>query len=192
MFQRHRLPPPCWQRFSEKYGHLLAGIPRAGDCIPPGPLLYKQAQRADDSSASSMDGWAPGDLKRLPPFAWTQRARLLRLCATKRRWPSSYYRLSSPALRKFDKMDPNANHQPPLPLDHRLISVYAALYRVESGAWYRNHIDWLLGWIPKECFGGFTLQRMLRICLGYAGSNGTCCHARPSVGHCPFRLLQIL
>ena len=51
-------------------------------------------------------------------------------------------------------MDPDANHQPPLPLDHRLISVYSALYRVESGAWYRNHIDWLLGWIPKECFGG--------------------------------------
>ena len=51
-------------------------------------------------------------------------------------------------------MDPNANHQPPLPLDHRLISVYSELYRVESGTWYRNHIEWLLGWIPRECFGG--------------------------------------
>ena len=34
------------------------------------------------------------------------------------------------------------------------LSVYAALYRVESGAWYRNHVTWLLSWIPKESFGG--------------------------------------
>jgi hypothetical protein len=101
-----------------------------------------------------MDGWKPIELKCLPPYAWHTRAILLKLCASKRRWPTSYYRVPSPALRKYDKMDANANSEPPLPLDHRLLSVYSALYRIEGGAWYRNHVEWLVSWIPAECYGG--------------------------------------
>ena len=128
----------------QKSKQYITNIPRAGNRMPDGPALYKQAQRANDKSSSSMDGWRPIELKCLPPSAWVQRARLLELCAELGRWPDPYYRVPSPALRKYDKMDQNANHEPPLPLDHRLLSVYSALYRVESGAWYRNHISWLL------------------------------------------------
>ena len=38
-------------------------------------------------------------------------------------------------------------------LDHRLLSVYSQLYRIEMGAWCKNHACWLAENIHKDCVG---------------------------------------
>ena len=57
-------------------------------------------------------------------------------------------------LRKFDKKQPESDSGPPDPLDHRVLSIYSAVYRVEAGAWVRLFIPWLMKWIPAASYGG--------------------------------------
>ena len=82
-----------------------------------------------------------------------ERAKLLRLCASQGTWPTAYREVSSPCLQKKDKLDPQAGRAPPTVLDHRLLSVYSQLYRIEMGAWCRNHAHWLAENIHKNCVG---------------------------------------
>ena len=57
---------------------------------------------------------------------------------------SRYRRVGSPIIRKLDKRNPEGAAGPPDPLDHRVIAVFSAIFRVEAGSWARLHIDWLL------------------------------------------------
>ena len=38
-------------------------------------------------------------------------------------------------------------------LDHRLLSIYTQLYRIEAIAWCRTHKDWLAENVHAKCFG---------------------------------------
>ena len=51
-------------------------------------------------------------------------------------------------------MDPRASCTPPEPLDFRLLSIYPQLYRIEAGAWYKNHRDWMMKIVHPGCFAG--------------------------------------
>ena len=68
-------------------------------------------------------------------------------------WPTAYREVSSPCLQKKDRLDPDAGRAPPTVLDHRLLSVYTQLYRIEMGAWCHNHVDWLAKNIHPKCCG---------------------------------------
>ena len=66
----------------------------------------------------------------------------LRMVAGNGEWPEAYYQVVSPCLLKMDKLDPDASRAVPTVLDHRLLSIYSQLYRIEASAWCRNHNDW--------------------------------------------------
>ena len=78
-------------------------------------------------------------------------------------WPSTHYAVSSPALSKRDKLEPKAVEEAPDPLQHRMLAVYVANYRIVAGAWYRNHISWLEQWLPKETYSGLPRRECLEM-----------------------------
>ena len=69
--------------------------------------------------------------------------------------------VASPMLRKFDKRQPESASGPPDPLDHRVLSIYSTIYRVEAGAWVRLFIPWLMQWIPAASYGGLPSRQCL-------------------------------
>ena len=88
----------------------------------------------DESSAGS-DGWAPVELKALPLQAWEMRYKVALLIRKVGQYPESYYTVNTPAIAK--------KGQGNRPLDHRLLAVFCALYRIESGAWFDQLKPWL-------------------------------------------------
>ena len=152
VYNRLEDSPPDFDLFEMHYGRYMQAQP-TGDLIPNGDQLAANAGRAKPDSAAGRDAWKPAELALLPTFAWHERARLLKLCAHKGRWPSAYKEVSSPCLQKKDKLDPDAGRAPPTVLDHRLLSIYTALYRIEMGAWCKNHTDWLAKNIHESCCG---------------------------------------
>ena len=67
-----------WPQFHAAYGQCEPGT-QAKDEIPNGRDLHARAQRATEKANGCSDGWTPSELKALPPFAWMQRAKLLKL-----------------------------------------------------------------------------------------------------------------
>ena len=125
--------------------------------------VFHVASHADNEAAAGRDGFRPIELKALPLYAWTQRQRVLALAHDIGKWPSDYYEVASPALRKMDKLDPSAHRSPPYPKDHRLLSIYTQLYRIESGAWYHNHKDWMAKVMHKNCGGAMPGRECLEV-----------------------------
>ena len=152
VYNRLEDEPPDFEEFHSHYGQYMIAEP-AGDLMPDGYQLAAKAAKAKADSAAGRDAWRPAELALLPTEAWHERAKLLRLCARKGAWPTAYKEVSSPCLHKQDKLDPDAGRAPPTVLDHRLLSVYTQLYRIEMGAWCKNHSDWLAKTIHERCYG---------------------------------------
>ena len=150
----HRLKdcPPDYQQFEDAYGRFMPTLP-TGDLAPSGAQLYHKACSAKEDSAAGRDAWRPAELALLPEKAWDHRARVLQIIKRVGKWPKSYYDIISPCLRKKDKLDEEAGRAPPTILDHRLLSVYTQLYRVEMGAWCENHAAWLAKQVHRNCCG---------------------------------------
>ena len=121
---------------------------------PNGQQLHEQAMKARTDSVGGMDGVAPAELRTLPRMAWDIRARHLQNAYRNRRSPEAYYHVSSPIIPKQDKMDDSSGKTYPRPTDFRLITLMSAIYRVESGAQYKRHVQWLLEWIHPALYGG--------------------------------------
>ena len=62
--------------------------------------------------------------------------------------------VSAPALTKIDKLDPNGDRMQVTPKTVRLLSIYTQLYRIEAGAWFVNHREWLKRNVDDSCYGG--------------------------------------
>ena len=152
VYNRLANSPPCFDEFTANYDQYMVAEP-TGYLIPDGFQLRTAAARARADAAAGRDAWRPAELALLPVDAWHERAKLLKLCASKGAWPSAYREVSSPCLQKKDKLDPDSGRDPPTVLDHRLLSVYTQLYRIEMGAWCRNHAEWLAKTIHKGCCG---------------------------------------
>ena len=142
MYNRLEDCPPSYESFRQLYGEHF-GAYQAGDLCPDGDQLHCAARTARPEAAAGRDGWKPAELALLPSAAWQARARLHRAVKTKGRWPKAYYEVNSPCLRKSDRLDPEGERGAPTILQHRLLSIYSQLYRIEMGAWCHNHIPWL-------------------------------------------------
>ena len=91
----------------------------------------------------------------LPPEAWNERAKILALSYQQHKSPDAYYHVPMTAIKKVDKLKPKGDKMKyATPEDFRLISLFTALYRVESGAAYRAHLPWLRQWLNKHMHGG--------------------------------------
>ena len=121
--------PPCFDDFYQKYQHAFHGKP-AGDLRPTADQLHKTARSARQDAPAGRDGWRPAELSLLPLFAWRKGKILLDLIIEEGRWPDAYVEVSSPCLRKAEKLNPASTEEPPGVLDHRLLSVYTQLYRI--------------------------------------------------------------
>ena len=73
--------------------------------------------------------------------------------------PASYYDVSNTALEKSDKIarattaEADDRSDPLDPLNHRILSIFTALYRIESGATFRTLLDWLE--VHPQLHGGY-------------------------------------
>ena len=97
----------------------------------------------------------------LPKNAWRPRTKVLKLSLTLGRRPSNDRYVASPMLRKFDTRQPDSASGPPNPLDHRVLSIYSAVYRVEAGAWVRLFVPWLMKWVQAASHGGLPGRQCL-------------------------------
>jgi len=154
IFNKHLHNKPDFEFFFKKYEKFIPKREGAPKGPPTAKQLHSQAKGSDSSSVGGMDGIAPRELKILPISAWEKREKVLMIAYRLRRSPRSYYHVSMPALKKIKKMQPE-EAQPKYchPKDFRLISLFSALYRIESGAAYRAHVQWLLEWINANMHG---------------------------------------
>ena len=136
---------PDWQLFLTEFAKYKKPRRPAPDGVPQPEMLYNQAQRASQESSASEDGWRPAELRFLPLEAWVLRVQVLELAAELKTFPVAYRYVLTPALPKDG---------PPDPLNFRMISIFTALYRVESGAWYRMLCPWMEEWLHPDVFGG--------------------------------------
>lgn len=138
-------------------GQTQSHKPGAPQGPPSAQQLHQQASRSKPCSAPGMDGWRPAELKHLPCEAWEQRRRVLLLSYKLGRSPSAYYHVSAPALRKFDKLaEHDVDHNPnnsTSPSELRLLAIFGALYRIESGATFRSMLPWMLTCIHPDLHG---------------------------------------
>lgn len=63
--------------------------------------------------------------------------------------------VSTPAFTKKDKGR--------APLDHRLLAILSALYRIEAGAWYDKIFPWMRGIMHKAVIGAIPCQEALDV-----------------------------
>jgi hypothetical protein len=152
VYQRLQPAPPNYDEFRRKFGTAIKSTP-TGDLRPTAEQLHTTARKARADAAPGRNGWKPAELALLPRIAWEKRKEVLDLIIENGKWPDPYLQVSSPCLRKADKLDPKATADPPGVLDHRLLSVYTQLYRIEMSAWVRNHHDWVKSTIHPDCLG---------------------------------------
>ena len=122
IYTRLKDDPPVFENFDSQFGQFIENEP-TGDLCPSPEKLHQKASSARDASAPGMDGWRPAELKKLPLAAWECRHKLLLLVKEQGVWPTPYLRVSSPSLRKADRLDPDAYRAPPVAKDVRLLSI---------------------------------------------------------------------
>lgn len=148
IFQQHAdsEQAPSFTDFVQDYGYAWKDIHKAPTRLPDVNDLDQIAQKAKAQSAAGSVGWLPVEFKYLPINAWQQRAVLLELCIEQARFPTAYQLLNTPCLPKKGEGSE--------PLDHRSLSVFSAVYRVEAGAFFRILQPWLQCNAHKDCCGG--------------------------------------
>ena len=122
--------------------------------------LYNPAQHSKPDSSAGMDRIKLIVLKMLPTIAWTPRSRILAFAREFRIHHDAYHNLASPAIPKGDKLADNTKPKYRTLEEHRLIDVFSALYRVESGATFRQHLPRLKKWIHPDLHGCFPGREM--------------------------------
>ena len=155
IFSMHQHAPPDWEAFVNTYGHHFRPSTQAPTDLPAAEALHKRAQKAAELNAAGSDGWKPFELKALPIEAWVHRRRVLGLAADLGRYASSYYEVNTPGLPKKDKGT--------APLDHRMLAIFSALYRIEAGAWYDHIFQRLRTILHKDMAGAIPGMEALDI-----------------------------
>ena len=61
------------------------------------------------------------------------------------KYPTAYYQILTPSIPKKEKGNG--------PLDHRLLAIFTALYRIEAGAWFDQLLPWLQSVLHKDVIG---------------------------------------
>ena len=135
VFDKHKEHPPEWRDLEEAYGKYEPGTQGAPNETPSAEMLYRRAQKGKEDTAGGSDGWTPPELKALPFEAWTSRAEVLKLAKELGTFPNAYKTVNMAAIGKADN-----SHEP---LDHRLISLFSCLYRIEGGAWFEMLTPWM-------------------------------------------------
>ena len=117
-----------WSKLAEEYGKFEPGTAGAPKETPAASMLHHRAQNAKEETSGGSDGWKPAELKAIPLKAWESRAEVLKLAGEIGRFPEAYRTVNMAAICKADDSYD--------PLDHRLISLFTCLYRIEGGAWF--------------------------------------------------------
>jgi len=155
IFNMHKDTKPDFDIFADKYRDVVIKHDGAPSTPPDGLMLYQQAQRNKTKSSGGMDGVTPFELKILPLEAWNERAQYLALSYKLGVSAKSYYHVAMPLLEKEDKMEgKKETHTFRSTKDFRLLSLFTAILRVETGAAYRQHMQWMLSWFNKDMHGG--------------------------------------
>jgi hypothetical protein len=151
----HKDVKPNFEVFAQKYQKYVIKHPGAPSTPPDAIMLFQQAQRNKLKSSGGMDGITPYELRLLPREAWTSRAQYLKLSYDLGRSAKAYHHVPMPLLAKEDKLAAKTV-QPAFKStkDFRLLSLLSALHRVETGASYRQHMQWMLRWFNKYMHGG--------------------------------------
>ena len=144
-YDKHKQSPPSWREFQEAHGAFMPAQKRPANFLPNGRQLYERAQRTKVTTSAGSDGIRPAELKALPQQAWEHRAEVLHIIAETKQYPESYYHINMLGLRKKGKGT--------APIDHRMLAIFPATYRVEMGAWYHNMTGWLQTWLHPDVFG---------------------------------------
>jgi hypothetical protein len=153
VFDKHAADPPKWSKFEEEFGKFEKGTPGAPQNTPEADLLYSRAQRAKEDTSGGADGWSPTELKALPYAAWVSRAEILKLAGEIGSFPQAYRTVHMAAIGKADDSQE--------PLDHRLISLFSCLYRIEGGAWFELLAPWLKRALHPDVVGALADRESL-------------------------------
>ena len=145
ILSRHKDNPPDWWFFKDKLVDYIKYHAGAPTDTPNGIELHEVAKRGGTETAGGRDGWRPAELKLLPLRAWELRAQILALAAELRTFPSAYRHVLIAAIPKKGLS--------PDPVKQRLLTLFSAVYRVETKAWFRKLQSWLLPTLHPDLHG---------------------------------------
>ena len=86
VYDKHVGRANTWEQFHLKYAEYEPGKHNAPTQCPSPEMLHARAQKCKDASAAGSDGFAPKELKALPPQAWRYRHQILELIKELRRY----------------------------------------------------------------------------------------------------------
>lgn len=146
MFTRDpTLPSELWPGFSAKYGKYLTPVQGISSAPLSADELSAQSKRAWSGGAAGLDGWRPAELKHLPKAAWRERSKVEALFVAISALPDIYYDVPITMFKKGDDLTP---------LQRRGISVFAALYRLTTRAWWHRIMPGCINWVHPDASGG--------------------------------------
>ena len=103
-------------------------VPYTQGCIT-GEEMLKVVQGMG-KTVPGPDGWRIHELKLLGLTAWKQRARIVAVQMMEGKVPASYTQVSTPMMAKSRGTE--------VIMDHRGLSIFTILWRIESSAWYKR------------------------------------------------------
>ena len=146
VFNRHKACPPVFKTFKDNYEQHFDKFTEAPTHLPDEDDLFGQAQRSKTGTVAGRDAFKSDELKALPKVAWVHRKRVFRCAIKNQQFPSNYKHVTTPCL---PKKGPASK-----PLQHRLLSIFSAIYRIEAGAWFRILYPWFIGNLHPDIHSG--------------------------------------
>ena len=135
---------PDWEKFEAAYGQYIPNVPYTQGCIT-GEEMLKVVQGMG-KTVPGPDGWRIHELKLLGLAAWRQRSRIGAVQMMEGKVPASDTQVSTPMMAKSKGTE--------VIMDHRGLSIFTILWRIESSAWYRRLQSWQESWLPEGIHGG--------------------------------------
>lgn len=115
------------------------------DGSPEGKDLHRAVKAMKQKAVPGLDGWRVHELQMLPLSAWEVRARNIKIQEKTGEVPEAYSQVGTPMLPNIRKTKNK--------LEHRPLSIFSVLWRIESSAWYQKLKPWQEKWVHKNVYG---------------------------------------
>ena len=146
VLDQHKNRGDTWDAFSAENSQFFPDLPRIGNVTLTGDILYEAIQSTDPGTAAGSDGWKPGELRWLPKTAWDLRAKIANAMLDGKGTPESYEHAYMTAIPKKGK--------DPKPLHQRMLTIFTALYRVETKAMFMQIKQDFMNRLHPDLYGG--------------------------------------
>ena len=141
-------PEPDVEAFMTRFGHLIPRCPQTLHSLQADRITVA-ARKLPDSGAAGLDGWKPGDVKRLSPQILGLLVHLFDLVEDTGHWPGDLCWASITLIPKGEGGEP---------LNLRPITVTPVIYRLWAALRVKDCMPWQEEWVHRGQHGARSKQ----------------------------------